>query len=77
MTSLVDILRQLVALNSINPTLAGGPGEAELTGWALGWLKERGIEAWLQEVAPGRPNVLAWLGEPNRAPLFREPERVS
>lgn len=68
MTSLVAILRQLVAINSINPTLAGGPGEAELAQWVVGWLKERGIEAKLQEVAPGRPNVVARLPGRGEAP---------
>jgi acetylornithine deacetylase len=59
MTPLAELLRQLVAINSINPTLAGGPGEAEITRWIAEWLRGIGLDAHLQEVAPGRPNTIA------------------
>ncbi len=58
-----DLLRQLVAVDSVNPTLVpGARGETAAAEFLRGWLKGRGIEARLQEAAPGRPNVVAWLG---------------
>ena len=58
-----DLLRQLVAVDSVNPTLVpGARGEAAAAEFLRGWLKGQGIEARLQEAAPGRPNVVAWLG---------------
>lgn len=68
MTPLVEILRHLVAMNSVNPTLAGGPGEAQLARWIVAWLRERGVESVLQEVAPRRPNVIAHIAGRGEAP---------
>lgn len=59
MNSLPALLRELVAINSINPTLAGGPGEAEMARWCAEWLRAAGLEPLLHEAAPGRPNVVA------------------
>jgi acetylornithine deacetylase len=58
----ISLLSNLVSINSINPSLVpGAPGEAEIARCAARWLEERGLEVELQEVAPGRPNVLARL----------------
>jgi acetylornithine deacetylase len=55
----VDLLGQLVRINSVNPSLVpGGQGEAEIASFVRTVLDGAGIEAWLEDVAPGRPNVL-------------------
>jgi acetylornithine deacetylase len=58
----VELLRQLVQIDSVNPTLvAGGAGEGEIASFVARVLRDTGIETRLQEVAPGRPNVLGRL----------------
>jgi acetylornithine deacetylase len=58
----VDILRQLVCIESVNPSLVpGGSGEAEIASFVARVLGDAGIEIRLQEVAPGRPNVIGRL----------------
>lgn len=57
-----NLLRKLVQINSVNPSLSDeGPGEAETAGFIARVLKEAGIEATLYEVKPGRPNVIGRL----------------
>ncbi len=59
----LNLLRDLVAIDSVNPSLVpGARGEAEAAAFVHAWLQERGIPAELREVAPGRPNVVARLG---------------
>jgi acetylornithine deacetylase len=54
-----ELLRQLVAINSINPDLvAGGPGEGEIARFVANWLTNAGLEVTLDEPEPGRPNVI-------------------
>lgn len=59
------LLRLIVATPSINPAFRapGDPpewfGEARLAGVLAGWLAEAGIACELDEVAPGRPNLIA------------------
>jgi len=62
-----ELLRSLVAIDSVNPTLVpGARGEAEIARFLQGWFREQGVAAELQEASPqpgmNRPNVLAWLG---------------
>ena len=61
---ILEILQSLVRIPSVNPTLAPEEpgGEAEIAGFICGWLDARGIEARLEEAAPGRPNVAASVG---------------
>ncbi len=63
--SVLDLLGRLVAIPSVNPTLAPeeGTGEAEIAAFACRWLTERGVRAWLEEAAPGRPNAVAVVGD--------------
>ena len=69
-----DLLRQLVAVDSVNPTLVpGARGEAAAAEFLREWLKGQGIEARLQEAAPGRPNVVAWLGPQPAQPTGEKP----
>jgi acetylornithine deacetylase len=58
-TDLIPLLSALVAINSINPTLSGGPGEKEIATFCARWLQERGVSAKAVECAPGRCNVYA------------------
>ncbi|MEA2511102.1 MAG: acetylornithine deacetylase [Thermomicrobiales bacterium] len=60
MGELADLLRQLVAIDSVNPDLVpGGGGEGEIARFVAGWLGRAGLEVLLQETATGRPNVVA------------------
>jgi len=57
------LTRALVAVDSRNPVIApGGPGEGAAAALLAGVLRDWGFEVELQEVAPGRPNVLARTG---------------
>ncbi|MFV0257792.1 MAG: M20/M25/M40 family metallo-hydrolase [Acidimicrobiales bacterium] len=59
----VDLLRELVGINSVNPLQAGprsGPGgEEALARWLAGRAETLGATTVLDEVSPGRPNVYA------------------
>lgn len=56
----VALTMQLAQINSINPSLvAGAPGEADVASFVAAWCMERGFEVHIEEVAPGRPNVIA------------------
>lgn len=76
MTDLTELLAELVRLPSVNP----GPrppqtaeeGEARMSEYVHGWLCERGIETALQEVAPGRANVVAQVRGLQEPPLVFE-----
>jgi acetylornithine deacetylase len=58
----IDLLRFLVRIESVNPSLAaGGSGEGEIAAFVARVLSDAGIETSLQEVTPGRPNVLGRL----------------
>src|SRR5947207_12212785 len=59
-SDLVDLLSHLVRIDSVNPDLVpGGAGEGEIAGFVAGWLERAGLDVRLDEVAPGRPNVIA------------------
>ena len=57
-----ETLRDLVRINSINPTLdANGAGEAEIAGYVAASLTRAGLEAHRYEPAPGRVSVVGTL----------------
>lgn len=59
MTSARALLEQLVAIDSVNPTLVpGGAGEADLGRFVASWLEEHQVETEYQELAPQRANVV-------------------
>lgn len=59
----VALTRALVAVDSRNPVIApGGPGEGAAAALLAGVLADWGFEVELQEVVPGRPNVVARTG---------------
>lgn len=56
----VETTRTLVRIPSVNPRLEdGGAGEEEVAKLAAGWLESWGYRTALEEVAPGRFNVVA------------------
>src|SRR5713101_4720218 len=66
MTALTDpvirLLSELVAINSINPTLVpGAPGEAEIATVVAAAMRRFGLDVETQLVAPGRPNTIGVL----------------
>jgi acetylornithine deacetylase len=56
---LIDLLSQLVSIDSVNPSLvAGGAGEDEIATFVAGWARSAGLEAELIEETPGRTSAL-------------------
>ena len=56
---LANLTARLVSLDSVNPTLAGaGSGEEAVAREIASWLERAGLEVHVDEVAPGRPNVV-------------------
>ncbi len=59
MIEIVELLRQLVAIDSINPDLVpGGAGEEKIARFIAGWFQQAGLEVIWDEPVPGRPNVI-------------------
>ena len=59
MSEIIDLLRQLVAIDSINPDLVpGGAGEERIARFIADWLANAGLEVVWEEPVPGRPNVI-------------------
>jgi acetylornithine deacetylase len=51
----IELLSELVAIDSINPDLVpGAAGEAEIARYVARWMEQAGMEATLDEAAPGR-----------------------
>ena len=64
---IIELTQELIRIPSVNPTIAPdeGQGEAAVAEFARGWLAKRGVRAWLDPAAPGRPNVVGEVvGEP-------------
>ena len=62
--SVLELLQGLIAIPSVNPTLAPeeSDGEAALASYARDWMMEHDVEAWLEDAAPGRPNAVGAVG---------------
>lgn len=59
MDELTRLISDLVAIDSVNPSLVpGGAGEARIAAFVADWLDEADCEVFVEEVAPGRPNVI-------------------
>jgi acetylornithine deacetylase len=57
--TLRDLVADLVRIDSVNPELVpGGAGELEIARFIAGWLERAGVEARVDEIAPGRANVI-------------------
>lgn len=67
-TQATELLKQLVSIDSVNPSLVpGGAGEREISEFIAEYMREIGLETALTEVSPGRTNavgVLKGLGKP-------------
>ena len=63
--TILDLLQDLIRTPSVNPTLAPDEsnGEAAIAQVAETWFHNHGVNAWLEEVAPGRPNTVAEIGD--------------
>ena len=58
----IALLQQLVRIPSVNPDNAPGTsliGEQTLAIFLAGWLESIGAEVALEEIQPGRPNLIA------------------
>ncbi len=62
--TVLPLLEDLIRIPSVNPSLTPGEGDGEerIARFAVDWLAERGLEATLEEAAPGRPNAVAATG---------------
>lgn len=68
LTDAIEILRQLVAIPSVNPAMsndAAHSGEARLVDWLEPWFAAQGLRTRRLEVTPGRPNLIAEWGPEN------------
>ncbi|HEY0783989.1 MAG TPA: acetylornithine deacetylase, partial [Thermoanaerobaculia bacterium] len=69
----VKLLQELVAIDSINPSLVPGGGGEGAIGAALATeMRAAGLAVEVQEVLPGRPNVIGVLEgkAPGRSLLY-------
>jgi len=69
----IRLLRDLVAVNSVNPTLVpGAPGEREIAQLVAHELRRSGLDVSIEQVADGRPNVVGVLEgrSPGRTLMF-------
>jgi acetylornithine deacetylase/succinyl-diaminopimelate desuccinylase family protein len=69
----IKLLRDLVAIDSVNPSLVpGGAGEREIASFVAAEMRSIGVDVEVTEVAPGRPNVVGVLDSrtPGRSLMF-------
>lgn len=61
-TKLTELLKDMVKIDSVNPSLVpGAAGEAEIASYLKDWMESVGLVTELVEVEPGRPNVIGTL----------------
>jgi acetylornithine deacetylase len=66
-----ELLSELVRMESVTPWLIpDGAGEGEVARFMAGWLDGLGLEVALEEVEPGRPNLLARLAGTGDGPTL-------
>ena len=59
MSKVIDLLSQMVRINSVNPDLVpGAAGETELARFIADWLRQNGFEVHWLEATPKRPTVV-------------------
>jgi acetylornithine deacetylase len=67
----IALLCDLVAINSVNPTLVpGAPGEGDVARSIADTMRRAGLDVELQEAASGRPNVIGVLEGRGRGPAL-------
>jgi acetylornithine deacetylase len=58
----LSLLRDLVAIDSVNPSLVpGARGEGAAVEATAAYMRRQGLDVHIQQVAPGRPNVIGVL----------------
>jgi acetylornithine deacetylase len=73
MDPVLRLLRDLVAIDSVNPSLVpGAAGETQIADAVAAHLRRIGLDVELQETVPGRPNVIGVLEgrRPGRSLMF-------
>jgi acetylornithine deacetylase len=71
--STISLLRDLIAIDSVNPSLVpGAAGESEIAAAIAAKLQAGGMDVQLQQVVPGRSNVIGLLegGQRGRSLMF-------
>ena len=70
----VELTRTLVRIPSVYRPGEPSANEAKVAAFVESWFRREDLPVEVQEVAPGRPNVLAWVGEkgPGRRCLLLE-----
>ena len=59
MSKLINLISDLVAVDSVNPDLAqGGAGESRMADYIAAWGRDAGLEVHVQEAGADRPNVV-------------------
>jgi succinyl-diaminopimelate desuccinylase len=71
-SELVALTRDLIRIPSV--VRPGDPSatEAAVADHVRGWLAKEGFELEIQDVAPGRPNVIGWMGDGDGPSLLLE-----
>jgi acetylornithine deacetylase len=73
MDPVISLLRDFVAIDSVNPTLVpGAAGEAQMAAAIAESMRRAGLDVVVQDVAPGRPNVVGVIDgrAPGRSLMF-------
>jgi succinyl-diaminopimelate desuccinylase len=65
-SEVVELTRELVRIPSVYRPGDPEANEGKVAAFVESWFRREGLPVEAQEVAPGRPNVLAWLGEKDR-----------
>ncbi|MCK4438081.1 ArgE/DapE family deacylase [Candidatus Bathyarchaeota archaeon] len=61
-SSLVKLLKDMVRIDSVNPSLVpGAAGEAEMAEYCADYMRSLGLETIVYDVEPGRPNTVGVL----------------
>ena len=70
----VELTRALVRIPSVYRPGDPDATEARVAAFVEAWLRREGLQVEVQEVAPGRPNVIGWIGgkTPGRRSLLLE-----
>ncbi|MDE0768889.1 MAG: ArgE/DapE family deacylase [Opitutaceae bacterium] len=71
MSESIELLKSLIRIPSVNPVY-GGPGELQVQEFVENWLSKRAIDYRLQEVFPGRNNVVARIGPADKPAILIE-----
>lgn len=66
-TDVVDLLTELVAIDSVNPSLVPGrAGERAIADFVGSWARNQGLEVAMVEADPGRPSLVVGSRPPGR-----------